>query len=62
VDERVWAIVSCGDRCACKELEKVEITYEKTVIATDLGFVRDVKLDVRFDEIDRLADMISPRV
>ncbi len=61
LDERVWAIVGCSDRCACKELEKVGIAYEKTVIATDLGVVRDVRAEVRFDEIDRFADLISPR-
>jgi len=60
-DERVWAIVGCSDRCACKELDKLEIPYERTVIATDLGIVRDVRAEVRFDEIDRFADLISTR-
>jgi uncharacterized metal-binding protein len=57
-DDKVWAIVGCTDRCACKELEKSGISYEKTVIATDLGIVRDIKAPVRFDEIDRFAEKI----
>ena len=57
-EDTVWAIVGCDDRCACKELEKASIAYEKTVIATDLGIVRDVKTPVRFDEIDRFAEKI----
>ena len=57
-EDTVWAIVGCDDRCACKELEKSGISYEKTVIATDLGIVRDVKAPVRFDEIDRFAEKI----
>ncbi len=57
-EDTVWAIVGCEDRCACKELEKSKIFYEKTVIATDLGIVRDIKAQVRFDEIDRFAEKI----
>lgn len=58
-DDTVWVIVGCDDRCACKELEKSDIAYEKTVIATDLGIVRDIKTSVRFDEIDRFAEKIK---
>lgn len=54
-EDTIWAIVGCEDRCACKELEKASIAYEKTVIATELGIVRDVRAQVRFDEIDRFA-------
>jgi uncharacterized metal-binding protein len=57
-DDTVWAIVGCEDRCVCKELEKANIAYEKTVIATDLGIIRDIKAPVRFDEIDRFAEKI----
>lgn len=57
-EDTVWAIVGCEDRCACKELEKAGIPYEKTVIATDLGIVRDIRAQVRFDEIDRFAGKI----
>lgn len=57
-DESVWAIVGCEDRCACKELEKAGIPYEKTVIATDLGITRDIRAQVRFDEIHRFAEKI----
>lgn len=57
-EDTIWAIVGCEDRCACKELEKVSIAYEKTVIATELGIVRDIRAQVRFDEIDRFAEMI----
>ena len=57
-EDTVWAIVGCEDRCACRELDNASIAYEKTVIATDLGIVRDVKAPVRFDEIDRFAEEI----
>lgn len=55
----IWAIVGCEDRCACKELDRSKIPYERTVIATDLGIVRDIKAEVRFDEIDRFAEKIK---
>ena len=57
-EDTVWAIVGCEDRCACKELDKSRIPYEKTVVATDLGIVRDIRATVRFDEIDRFAERI----
>ncbi len=57
--DTIWAIVGCEDRCACRELDRSRIAYEKTVIATDLGIVRDIKATVRFDEIDRFADEIK---
>ncbi len=57
--DTVWAIVGCEDRCACRELEKADIPYEKTVIATDLGIVRDIRAAVRFDEIDRFVKKIT---
>lgn len=55
----IWAIVGCEDRCTCKELERSGITYSKTIIATDLGIPRDVCAEVRFDQIDRFAQMIQ---
>lgn len=58
VGDTVWAIVGCEDRCACKELEKSGIPFEKTVVATDLGIVRDIRAQIRFDEIDRFAEKI----
>lgn len=57
--DTVWAIVGCQDRCACKELDKAGFRYDKTVIATDLGIARDIKAQVRFDEIDRFASAIK---
>lgn len=57
-EDTVWAVVGCEDRCACKELDKSGVPYEKTVIATDLGIARDIKAQVRFDEIDRFAEKI----
>ncbi len=58
-DDTVWAIVRCEDRCACRELDRSRITYEKSVIATNLDIVRDIKAAVRFDEIDRFAEEIK---
>lgn len=58
-DDTVWAIVGCQDRCACKELDKAGFRCDKTVIATDLGIARDIKAQVRFDEIDRFASAIK---
>lgn len=57
--DTIWAIVGCEDRCACRELDRSCIAYEKTVIATNLGIVRDIKAAVRFDEIDRFAREIK---
>lgn len=57
--ETVWAIVGCDDRCACRELDRAGIPYAKTVIATDLGIVRDVRAEVRFDQIDLFAQSIK---
>lgn len=56
--DTVWAIVGCGDRCACRELDRSKIAYEKTVIATDLGIIRDIKAEIKFTEIDRFAEKI----
>ena len=56
--DTIWAIVGCEEKCACRELDRSKISYEKTVIATDLGITRDIKAEVRFDEIDRFAKRI----
>lgn len=58
-EDTVWAIVGCNDRCACWELDRSKILYEKTVIATDLGITRDIRASVRFDEIDAFAEEIK---
>lgn len=57
--DTIWAIVGCEERCACRELDRSKITYTKTITATDLGIVRDIKAEVRFDEIDRFAEKIK---
>lgn len=60
-DDSIWVLVGCNERCACKELEKSGVVYGRTVIATDLGIVRDVNAEVRFDEISRFVDIIPLR-